>query len=58
MNKAEYEAKREILVKRRKELMAILDSQEDFPDKNTRILYEDNKREIIHLDIEFLQKTI
>lgn len=53
MNQQEYEKTRASLVKERKRLMDVLESQGDFPRGADIIAYEVNKRTLIDLDVRW-----
>ena len=57
MKKEEFDAVvRANLIQERKRLMDLLESQGDFPDKETVARYEANKRKIINFDAHLAQE--
>jgi hypothetical protein len=53
MNKQQYDKVRADLVRERKRLIDVLESQEDFPNQLDIIAYEVNKKAIMDLDDRF-----
>jgi hypothetical protein len=53
MNKISYEKTRAALVKERKRLLDLLESQGDFPNQADILAHDANKRTIINLDDEW-----